>query len=57
MNVSLFKPIYRAWRSYRDYGGDEALCRLLHRCRILSVNHAFNLFYGEFHPLLGVGVK
>ena len=42
---------------YRDYGAEEAFLRILHRLRVLSVNHGFNIFYGEFHPLLGVGVK
>ena len=42
---------------YRDYGAEEAFLRILHRLRVISVNHALNIFFGEFHPLLGVGVK
>ena len=41
---------------HRNNGAQEIFLKILHRLRIISVNHAFNLFYGEFHPLLGVGV-
>jgi len=57
MNVLLTSSIQKIGAVYRDYGAEEVVLRLLHRLRVISVNHAFNLFYGELHPLLGIGVK
>ncbi len=47
--------VSRLWKCYRDYGPAETFWRLLHRFRIISINHSLDLFLREFKRLPGEG--
>jgi len=45
--TSVIQTIRRSVECYKAHGGVETLCRVLYRLRIISVNHAFDIFIKE----------
>ena len=45
--IPLLKTARRGWNCFRSYGGTETFCRVLHRFRVVTVNHVFDIWFKE----------
>ena len=53
----MIQTISRGWACLRNYGAGDLFFRLLHRLRLISVHHTFEIFLGGFEQILDVDIE